>query len=176
MKLTVDEYSILVTRHGCSYESAQLRDRLIKEGLHFCSVCKTVKQADEFRQSDKGRGGRETRCLHCRYKRKGRKTCYIPTGPRPEENEARSRERDPDAWRHRRRAIGRKSSAKKRAEHRAANPLPPKLSPAELRKNQRASKRRTFQKRKALGMTGRQANYMADASEHYDQWNAVKQN
>ncbi len=172
MDLTSDEYNILATRHANGYEASQLRDRLMAEGLHFCSVCKTIKEADEFRQSDKGRGGRESMCRRCRTKRRGRRSGYIPTGPRYEENEARSRERDPDAWREAKRKAGRRHTARKRA----ANPpvAKPTLSPSELRSNSRASKRRNFQKRKALGMSGRQANYMAPAAEFDESWNAIK--
>ena len=175
MELTTDEYNILATRHANSYEAAQLRDRLIAEGLYFCSVCKSIKEADAFRPLAKGRGGRETSCRRCQQKKNGsRRTGYIPTGRRFAENEARRHERDPEGCLESRRAAGRKSSAKKRAEHRAANPLPPKLTPSELRSNKRASKRRNFQKRKALGMSGRQANYMAPAPEFDESWNAIK--
>ncbi len=36
------------------------------------------------------------------------------------------------------------------------------------------SKRRNFDKRKALGMSGRQANYMAPAPEFDESWYAIK--
>lgn len=39
---------------------------------------------------------------------------------------------------------------------------------------QRAAKRKTFDKRKSIGMGGRQANYMSDATEFNDEWNAIK--
>ena len=48
MRLTTDEYNILATRHANGYEASQLRDRLMADGLHFCSICKTIKEADAF--------------------------------------------------------------------------------------------------------------------------------
>ena len=128
---------------------------------------------DAYPTSDKGRGGRGSSCRRCSNKKnRGRRSGYIPTGPRYEENEARSRDRDPVAWREAKRKADRKHTAKKRA---ATPPVAkPTLSPSELRSNSRASKRRTFQKRKALGMSGRQANYMAPAPEFDKPWNAIK--
>jgi len=70
MELTTDEFNILATRHANSYEAAQLRDRLIAEGLYFCSVCKTTKEADAFLKAAKGRGGRTTVCKRCSGRRK----------------------------------------------------------------------------------------------------------
>ena len=37
-----------------------------------------------------------------------------------------------------------------------------------------ASRRKTRDKRKGIGMSGSQANHMADASEFYHEWNAIK--
>ena len=173
MKLTADEFNILATRHANSYEAAQLRNRLMAEGLHFCSICKSIKEADAFPKSDRGRGRRASSCRRCRRKKnRGRRSGYIPTGFRYAENEARRRERDPMGCLEGRRKAGRKYWTKKRT----ANPpvAKPTLSPSELRSNKRASKRRNFQKRKALGMSGRQANYMAPAPEFDESWNAIK--
>lgn len=199
MNLTTDEYNILATRHANSYEASQLRDQLMAEGLHFCSICKTIKEADAFRPSAKGRGGRESSCRRCHSKkRRGRRSGYIPTGPRYAENEARRRERDPEAWREGKRKAGRKHHLKNREARNEArknyprSPYDPVRSRERYLENRtaildraaqrrqddpektRASKRRNFQKRKALGMSGRQANYMAPAPEFRDSWNTIK--
>ena len=176
MNLTTDEFNILATRHANSYEASQLRDRLMAKNLHFCSICKSIKEADEFPKSDKGRGGRASSCRRCgSRKRRSRRSGYIPTGPRYEENEARRRERDPEAWREGKRKADRRHTAKKRVERLAASPHKP---PVTLFKDDpdrvRAAKRKNLQKRKALGMTGRQANYMAPAPEFDESWNAIK--
>lgn len=103
MRLTTDEVFILEIRHANSYEAAQLRKRLMAEGLHFCSVCKTIKDAEAFPRCDRGRGGRATTCFPCRRK-KNRRSGYIPTGLRWRENHARRVHRDPEGVRAERQA------------------------------------------------------------------------
>ena len=176
MNLTTDEFTILSTRHANSYEAAQLRNRLMVDGLHFCSICKTIKEADAFLKDARGRGGRGSSCRRCRSRNgRTRRTGFIPTGPRYAENEARRRERDPEAWREGKRKADRRHTAKKRVERLAASPHKP---PVTLFKDDpdrvRAAKRKNFDKRKALGMSGRQANYMAPAPEFDESWNAIK--
>lgn len=111
---------------------------------------------------------------------------------------SRRRERNPEAWREGKRKAGRKFHAKNRAARNEARKNYPQSAydPERARQNYaenretileraaqrrrddpdyyRASKRRNFQKRKALGMSGRQANYMAPAPEFDESWNAIK--
>ena len=46
MILTTGEFNLLATRHANSYEAAQLRNRLLLENVHFCSICKSTKEVD----------------------------------------------------------------------------------------------------------------------------------
>jgi len=160
MKLSIEDLNILVTRHANSFESAQLRDKLIAEGLHFCSHCKSIKPAEGFPRSVNGRGGRSTECHQCGQQKKHRATGFVPHGLRIFENSARFRKENPDA----RKAIDKRHYDK----HRKSNtPRAPAESKAVI-------KRRNFDNRKALGMSGRQANYMAPAPEFDESWNAIK--
>ena len=167
MKLSIEDLNILVTRHANSYESAQLRDRLIAEGLHFCSHCKSIKPAEGFPKSVKGRGGHSAECHRCGRQKKHRTTGFIPHGPRYKENDQRQRERDPEGYRERQREACRRYFE---IHRRSSTPRKGPMSP----QAKAASKRRNFDRRKALGMSGRQANYMASAPEFDESWNAIK--
>ena len=166
MNISMDELNILSTRHANSFESAQLRDKLIAEGNHFCSYCKTFQPSEDFPRCDRSRGGRRSRCQRCSSrKNKKRTTGFIAHGHRPE-IAARWVEANRD-----------KIRAKDRRWY-AENKPPAKertlMTPEQRRVSSNQSKRRNFCKRKTLGMGGRQANYMADASEFHDAWNAIK--
>ncbi len=167
MKLSIEDLNILVTRHANSYESAQLRDKLIAEGLHFCSYCKCIKWPEEFPKSVRGRGGRNSECHQCGRRKRHCTTGFIPRGPRYKENDQRQRELDPEGYRERQREACRRYFEK----HRRSNT--PRNEPM-ARQAKAASKRRNFDKRKALGMSGRQANYMASAPDFDESWNAIK--
>ena len=159
--LSVADLNILTSRHANSYESAQLRDKLIQAGQHFCSTCKTVKSPEDFPVSIRGRGGRCSKCYVCG--RRKSKVSYIHHGLRSAENTERFCKENPEA----RKAATQRFYDK---QMRSDAPRPPPQTP----EAKAASKRRNFDRRKALGMSGRQANYVAPAPEFDESWNAIK--
>lgn len=87
VRLTTEDWNVLATRHANSFESAQLRDKLLAEGNHFCSCCKTVQPVENFIRCAKGRGGRTSRCKRCSLRQNSRrKTGFIAHGLHTSEN------------------------------------------------------------------------------------------
>lgn len=200
MNLSTDEWNVLAIRHGCSFESAQLRDRLLAEGYHFCSSCKTAQPSEAFTRSTRGRGGRKSRCKGCsRRTNQTRGTGYVAHGPRDVENSARYREANLDTIRERHRENyqqNRESILERQRERQRGRPRVRTYDPDKAREHYTAnresiledaaqwradnpetvveSRLKNLNKRKELGMTGSQANYMADASEFYDEWRKIR--
>lgn len=165
MKLSIEDLNILAVRHANSFEAAQLRRKLLAEGFHYCSKCKRVQRSERFPRSARALGGRSTVCSFCKYHCKKVKVGYAPTGVRYTENNARWRAAHPDQVRE----MARVNQARNYVAH-------PRTKMSAERKAERHAilKKATVEKRRAIGMSGSQANHMADTSEFYHEWNEIK--